>query len=306
MKSLINSYWLLVLSMVFTNTLMAQNEVVSLWETTIPSSIINDNYKEIEIFKEGVLNNTSNVSNPTLSIFLPSKEFANGTSVVICPGGGYSHLAINKEGFKVAKWFNSIGVAAFVLKYRLPSDLIMRDKTVGPLQDAQEALRFVRRNTKKYGIDSNKIGIMGFSAGGHLASTLSTHYNDKVYASDETSARPNFSILIYPVVSMEESITHNGSKNNLLGKNATEKIITKYSNEKNVEANTPPTFLVHATDDGSVPVENSINYYLALKNNNVLVEMHLFQKGGHGFGLGKTDSSKNWTYCLENWLKFVN
>ena len=202
MKSLINSYWLLVLSMVFTNTLMAQNEVVSLWETTIPSSIINDNYKEIEIFKEGVLNNTSNVSNPTLSIFLPSKEFANGTSVVICPGGGYSHLAINKEGFKVAKWFNSIGVAAFVLKYRLPSDLIMRDKTVGPLQDAQEALRFVRRNTKKYGIDSNKIGIMGFSAGGHLASTLSTHYNDKVYASDETSARPNFSILIYPVVSM--------------------------------------------------------------------------------------------------------
>lgn len=306
MKSLINSYWLLVLSMVFTNTLMAQNEVVSLWETTIPSSIINDNYKEIEIFKEGVLNNTSNVSNPTLSIFLPSKEFANGTSVVICPGGGYSHLAINKEGFKVAKWFNSIGVAAFVLKYRLPSDLIMRDKTVGPLQDAQEALRFVRRNTKKYGIDSNKIGIMGFSAGGHLASTLSTHYNDKVYASDETSARPNFSILIYPVISMEESITHNGSKNNLLGKNATEKIITKYSNEKNVEANTPPTFLVHATDDGSVPVENSINYYLALKNNNVLVEMHLFQKGGHGFGLGKTDSSKNWTYCLENWLKFVN
>ena len=306
MKSLKRYCWVLVLSIGFNTILTAQNQVISLWETTIPGSIINDNYKEVEIFKEGILNSTSKVSNPTLSVFLPSKEYSNGIAVVICPGGGYSHLAINKEGYKVAKWFNTLGITAFVLKYRLPSDVIMQDKTIGPLQDAQEAIRFVRRNTKKYNINSDKIGIIGFSAGGHLASTLSTHYNDKVYVSDETSARPNFSILIYPVISMEEVITHNGSKNNLLGEYASKEITLKFSNEKQVNSETPKTFLVHATDDGSVPVENSINYYLALKNCNVKVEMHLFETGGHGFGLGKSGTSKNWTFNLENWLKLIN
>ncbi len=183
----------------------------------------------------------------------------------------------------------------------------MQDKTIGPLQDAQEALRFVRRNAKKYSIDSDKIGIMGFSAGGHLASTLATHYNQNVYkVSDSTSAKPNFSILIYPVISMEEGTTHNGSKNNLLGEDASKEITVKYSNEKQVNAETPKTFLVHATDDGSVPVENSINYYLALKNNGVFAEIHLYQQGGHGFGLGVKSTSQFWAKDCENWLKINN
>ncbi len=307
MKNLKKYCWVLVLSIGFNNMLNAQNVVVPLWKTTIPGSIINDDYKEVEIFKEGILNNTSKVSNPTLSVFLPKETIATGTAVVICPGGGYSHLAINKEGYKVAQWFNTLGITAFVLKYRLPSDLIMQDKTIGPLQDAQEALRFVRRNAKKYSIDSDKIGIMGFSAGGHLASTLATHYNQNVYkVSDSTSAKPNFSILIYPVISMEEGTTHNGSKNNLLGEDASKEITVKYSNEKQVNAETPKTFLVHATDDGSVPVENSINYYLALKNNGVFAEMHLYQQGGHGFGLGVKSTSQFWAKDFENWLKINN
>jgi dienelactone hydrolase len=212
-------------------------------------------------------------------------------------------LSHEKEGDKVAAWFQSIGVSAFVLKYRLPSDVIMKDKTIGPLQDAQEAIRTLRRRADEWNLDTAKIGVIGFSAGGHLASTVSTHYNDKVYESkDNISARPDFSILIYPVISMEDAITHKGSKENLLGKNASVEIVEKYSNEKQVDANTPKTFLVHATDDKAVPVENSINYYLALKNQKVPVEMHLYEHGGHGFGLGVEGTNKNWPAACEKWL----
>lgn len=280
-----------------------QQETVALWSNKIPNSKISKEFQENIIFKEGVFYSTSKVSEPTLSVFLPLKEKSNGTSIVICPGGGYSHLAIDKEGFKVAEWFNSIGITAFVLKYRLPSDLIMEDKTVGPLQDAQEAIRFVRRNAKKWNLDIEKVGVIGFSAGGHLASTLSTHYNDTVYAvSDAISAKPNFSILIYPVISMTNEITHKGSQQNLLGKQSSDILIEKYSNELLVNSETPPTFLIHATDDNVVPVENSINYYLALKNSNVQSEMHLFQNGGHGFGLGVKLTSDSWPVLCKNWL----
>lgn len=298
--------WMLILclSTGFYTELIAQYKVVSLWSTVIPDAIKNIDYDEEEVLKGGVLYSTSKVSTPTLSIFLPKKELSNGTAVVICPGGGYSHLAVDKEGFKVAKWLNTLGVTAFVLKYRLPNDAIMKNKTIGPLQDAQEAIRFVRRNAEKWNIKSDKIGIMGFSAGGHLAATLSTHYDEIIYeVSDVVSARPSFSILIYPVISMTEGITHNGSKNNLLGKTPSDILIQKYSNELQVTDKTPPAFLVHATDDGSVSVTNSINYYLALKENNVSAEMHLFQIGGHGFGLGINNTSKNWTVSCENWLK---
>ena len=148
---------------------------------------------------------------------------------------------------------------------------------------------------------------MGFSAGGHLASTLSTHYMDKVYdVTDGVSAKPNFSILIYPVISMNSKITHKGSRNNLLGEKPTNVLIEKYSNELQVNSNTPKTFLIHATDDKVVPVENSINYYLALKNNQVSAELHLFENGGHGFGLGIEETSKSWTTLLQNWLLFNN
>jgi acetyl esterase/lipase len=280
----------------------SQNQEIPLWDK-IPDAISVSDYKEEMTYNKGEINGISKVSQPTVTIFLADAKIANGTSVVICPGGGYSHLSINKEGYKIANWLNSLGISAFVLKYRMPSDLTMKDKTIGPLQDAQEALRMVRRNAEKWKLDPNKIGIMGFSAGGHLASTLSTQFNEKVYVpADNTSARPDFSILMYPVISMQDGITHKGSKESLLGKNATIELIDKYSNEKHVDNTTPKTFIVHATDDKSVPVENSINYYLALKKNQIPVEMHLYENGGHGFGLGTDGTNKNWSKACEKWL----
>ena len=285
------------------NQLQAQNQVIPLWKV-IPQEIKAPDYKEKEDLKDGKLQSTSQVSIPTLSIFLPKDIKQNQTAVVILPGGGYSHLAFDKEGTKVAEWLNTLGIAAFVLKYRLPNDLIMTNKVVGPLQDAQEAIRIVRLNSKIWNIDPAKIGIMGFSAGGHLASTLATHYDERVYeTSSKISARPDFSLLIYPVISMQNDITHKGSQTNLLGENPSQQDIDFYSNEKKVTPQTPPAFLVHATDDGAVMAENSVNYYLALKKNGVTAELHLYEKGGHGFGLGVNDTSKFWTKACEEWLK---
>lgn len=284
-------------------TISAQNQVIPLWNK-IPDEIKAADYKEKESITDGKLQSTTQVSIPTLSIFIPKDVKPNQTAVIICPGGGYMHLAFDKEGTKVAEWFNSLGIAAFVLRYRLPNDLIMKNKNVGPLQDAQEAIRYVRQNAAKWNIDPNKIGILGFSAGGHLASTLSTHYDDKVYESAyKVSARPDFSLLIYPVISMENQITHKGSQTNLLGNNPSQDLINSYSNEKKVTSKTPPAFLIHATDDTVVIPENSINYYLALKKNGVKAELHLYEKGGHGFGLGVNDTSKFWTRDCVEWLK---
>jgi acetyl esterase/lipase len=274
-----------------------------LWKQ-IPGAIKNNTYKEEpRLDAQGIRTGIRKVTEPTLIPFLVENNSGKNAAVIICPGGGYAVLAIDKEGINVAKWFNSIGISAFVLKYRLPSDAIMTDKTIGPLQDAQEAIRVLRRNAVKWNLDENRIGIIGFSAGGHLASTASTHYLDKVYENkDDVSARPDFSMLIYPVISMEDGITHNGSKESLLGKMPSADLIAKYSNEKAVNENTPPTFLVHATDDHAVPVENSINYYLALKKNKVSAEMHLYQNGGHGFGLGTVETNFFWSIACQNWL----
>ncbi|MBA0883609.1 prolyl oligopeptidase family serine peptidase [Flavobacterium undicola] len=285
------------------NCFSQESAAFPLWDK-IPGVIKNEAYKEEpRLDAQGNRTGVRKVTEPTLIPFLVENKSSKNAAVIICPGGGYALLSIDKEGINVAKWFNSIGVSAFVLKYRLPSDDIMIDKTVGPLQDAQEAIRTLRRNAVKWNLDVNKIGIMGFSAGGHLASTASTHYLDKVYDTDrDVSARPDFSMLIYPVISMEKGITHNGSKESLLGKTASADLIAKYSNEKEVNEKTPPTFLVHATDDGAVPVENSINYYLALKKNKVPAEMHLYQNGGHGFGLGTKGTHTDWSASLEHWL----
>ena len=289
-----------------TTQMMAQNQIIQLWKT-IPDEIKAPDYKENESIIDGKVQSTSLVTVPTLSIFLPKENKPNQTAVLIFPGGGYQHLAIDKEGTKVAQWLNSLGIAAFVVKYRLPNDKIMKNKNVGPLQDAQEAMRYVRQNAAKYNIDANKIGIIGFSAGGHLASTLATHYDDKVYEStSKISARPDFSLLIYPVISMQNDITHKGSQISLLGDNASQALIDSFSNEKKVTSQTPPTFLIHATDDKTVLPENSINYYLALKKNNVPAELHIYEKGGHGFGLGVKDTSKFWTRDCEEWLKNHN
>lgn len=289
-----------------TTKFQAQNQIIPLWKT-IPDEIKAADYKEKENSADGKVQSTSQVSIPTLSIFLPKEIKPNQTAVIILPGGGYTHLAIDKEGTKVALWLNSLGITAFVLKYRLPNDLIMKNKNIGPLQDAQEAVRYVRSNAAKWNLDVSKIGIMGFSAGGHLASTLSTHYNDKIYNSDsKISARPDFSLLIYPVISMQNDITHKGSQISLLGNNPSQELLDSFSNEKKVTAQTPPAFLVHATDDNAVLPENSINYYLALKKNGIAAELHLYENGGHGFGLGVKDTSKFWTKQCEDWLKAKN
>lgn len=288
-------------------SVFSQKKEIPLWDK-VPDEITPKEYSEkIVTNKDGIAEDVRKVTTPILTAYFADAEKSNGTSVIICPGGGYGMLAINKEGFKVAEWFNSLGINAFVLKYRLPSDLIMKNKTVAPLQDAQEAIRLVRRNAVKWKLNPNKIGIMGFSAGGHLAATLSTHYSDKVYIpSDTTSAKPNFSILIYPVISMQEGITHQGSKDNLLGKDANDETTEKYSNEKQITADTPKAFLVHATDDKAVPVENSINYYLALKKEKVPAEMHLYENGGHGFGLGTKGTNASWPKTCEKWLAVNN
>lgn len=226
----------------------------------------------------------SKVSVPTLSVFLPPRDKATGAAVIICPGGGYHTLLIKREGTDVARAFNKLGVAAFVVKYRLPDDRIMKDKSIGPLQDAQQAIRIVRENARKWNIDAGKIGIMGFSAGGHLAATAGTHYNAAtVDNSERINLRPDFMILVNPVISFTDQIGHTGSRANLLGNSPTDTQIRFFFNEMHVTPSTPTTFLVHAEPDVVVPVENSIAFFDALRKNKVPVEMHLYAKGEHGF-----------------------
>ncbi|HOW09577.1 MAG TPA: alpha/beta hydrolase [Bacteroidales bacterium] len=283
----------------------AQPQVIKLWPDGIPGSKNDPAYVENIITTDGRVTRANNVVTPDLTVFLPDPALANGAAVLICPGGGYGTLAFDHEGNAIAEWLNENGIAGIILKYRLPSDRIMVDKTIGPLQDAQEAMRVIRRNAAKWKIDPKKIGVIGFSAGGHLASTLSTHYADKVYeVKDNTSARPDFSLLIYPVITMDTTYTHRGSRDNLIGSVPTEKNVFRFSNEKQVNAETPPAFLVHSGDDNAVPVINSINYFEALVRNKVIAELHIFQKGGHGYGLarkGGTESS--WPGLCLIWLK---
>jgi acetyl esterase/lipase len=284
----------------------AQDKVLKVWPNKIPGSIENANYKEKSDTAANGMVTLSKVTDPTISVYFPHDVKATGAAVVICPGGGYVHLAYTKEGINIAHWLNSLGVTGVVLKYRLPSDEIMKDKTIGPLQDAQEAMRIVRRNAKEWGLDPNKIGLIGFSAGGSLASTLCTHYNMKVYDSDSTSARPDFAILGYPVISMKLVITHLGSRENLLGKNPSQKTVEEFSNELQVNENTPETFLFQAEDDHTVPVENSIDYFLALKKYKIPAELHIYEKGGHGFGLGyEGETNSDWPKACAHWLKQI-
>jgi acetyl esterase/lipase len=243
----------------------------------------------------------SKVSVPTMIPFFPEKGKANGSAVIICPGGGYSILAAGHEGYAVAYEFNKIGVTAFVLKYRLPSDQIMVDKTIGPLQDAQTAIMLVRKNATEWGINPAKIGILGFSAGGHLAATAETHFNKPVIDNKGISVRPDFALLLYAIITFGDE-AHKGSRENLIGKTPSPELVELYSNEKQVTADTPPTFLVQAGDDGAVPVQNSIMMYEALLKNKVKTELHLFQGGGHGFGLHNPKSRELWFTWCASWL----
>ena len=277
-----------------------QAEEIPLYKNGVPNSTGAAN-KENSTFRDNVTR-IAKVSVPTLTIYKPAKP--NGKSVIICPGGGYGILAFDKEGTRVAEEMNRWGVTAFVLKYRLPDDTTMIDKSLAPLQDAQQAVRLIRTNAKEWGVDENKIGIMGFSAGGHVAATAATHFDFKADANnnDSTSVRPDFAVLIYPVISFDSTITHNGSRNNLIGANPTKEKSEFFSNELQVTKNTPPSFLVHAGDDSGVPVENSIRYYQACIKNKVPVEIHLYPAGGHGFGMNNRTTTDNWMERLSNWL----
>jgi acetyl esterase/lipase len=298
-----------IILLIFINALMmnsaAQTMTIKLWPDGIPGAKTDASYVEKITNTDGRITRCEKVTTPDLTVYLPAPEKANGAAVLICPGGGYGVLAFDHEGNAVAKWLNENGIAGIILKYRLPSDQIMIDKSVGPLQDAQEAMRVIRRNAVSWKIKPDRIGVIGFSAGGHLASTLSTHYAEKVYdIKDNTSARPDFSLLIYPVVSFDTAITHMGSRIKLIGLNPDEKQVRRFSNELQITADTPPAFLVHSADDKAVPVMNSIGYFRGLQKNNIPTELHIFQKGGHGYGLspkGGTESS--WPDLCIKWLK---
>lgn len=282
---------LLVLSL----STMAQ-DVINLYPGAIPNSKPSD-IKETE--HSGMY---GGVTKPTLQIFLPNKEKATGAAVVICPGGGYAVVVYQAEGVRTAKEFAKNGIAAFVLKYRLPSDSTMINKTIGPLQDAQQAIKVVRENALKWGIDTNKVGIMGFSAGGHLASLEATHYRKAVIENkDNINLRPDFQILVYPVISMEDSLTHLGSRTNLLGKNPSQKMKDEFSSELHVDKNTPPAYITQAGDDKTVTVDNSIVYYEALRHHGVAAEMLLYPHGGHGFVLKL--KTADWMAPIFKWMK---
>lgn len=288
-----------------TSSLPAQNFIMPLWPDGVPNSTTSD---EKEIHAREEILRISKVQDPGIAVYLPSKRSATGQAVVICPGGGYRVLAYDWEGVDIARWFNSKGIAAIVLKYRLPDSKSILVRHEAPLQDAQRAVRMVRHNAGSWNIDSNRIGVMGFSAGGHLASTIGTIYDhhtiDAVDSIDLVSARPDFLILVYPVISFRDSFTHSGSRNSLLGENPDPELIRFYSNELNVNPETPPSFLIHSGDDRSVPVENSIYFYQALKDNGVRAEMHIYPEGGHGFSLALGRGHlQGWTDRLYDWLR---
>jgi acetyl esterase/lipase len=260
---------------------------VRLWEGTAPASV-----------------GAADKNIPTLTVFVPEK--ANGTAIVVCPGGGYGGLAVGHEGKEVAAWLNKRGVVAFMLKYRI----VQKDRP-GPLQpapmlDVQRAVRYVRAHAKDYGIDPKRVGVWGFSAGGHVASTAATHFDSGKTDGDEIdkqSCRPDFAILAYPVITMEMA-THGGSRKNLIGNNPDDKLIEFYSNEKHVTKDTPPTFLFHTEEDNAVPIANSRMFAEACEKHGVPVKLLTYEKGKHGVGLAPSDPIlSHWPEELEKWLK---
>lgn len=283
--------------LVFCITAYAQ-QVIHLYDKGIPGNISSPSEERYDTVRKLAFK----VENPSITAYLPEKDKATGAAVLICPGGGYGVLVIGKEGYEIAEYLSSQGVAAFVLKYRLPDDLIMKDKSTGPLQDAQQALRIIRARASQWNIDANRVGIMGFSAGGHLASTAGTHFVNPVIKNDkEPNVRPDFMILVYPVISMSDSLGHRGSRENLIGKNPSSEKIKLFSNEQQVTGQTPPAYLIHAGDDKVVDVDNSISFYEALRHKKVPAEMHIYPKGDHGFVLAMPPAE--WMDSVMKWMK---
>lgn len=297
-----------LLTLIFMNPLIAQDTLIPIWpKDRIPNHVASD---EQEVHEQKGILRISKVQEPTIEVYLPAASNATGAAVLIFPGGGYGILAYDWEGTDIAKFLNGKGIAGIVVKYRLPSSKSQTDKHMVPLMDAQRALRLVRSRAEEWHIDPHKIGIIGFSAGGHLASTLGTHFEEEVYAPmdevDRESARPDFMALGYPVISFG-AMTHGGSKTNLIGDNPDPALVDYFSNEKRVTENTPPTFLFHATDDAGVPVENSLLFYTALKEKGVPATMHIYPKGGHGFSLALQDPHlRGWTERMYEWIESLN
>lgn len=287
----------------------AQNFVIPLWNSNMP------NYQEVgelELLKsESSTEHYKLVAKPNISVFLPSKNNRTGQAVLVIPGGGYQAIVHIWEGEDIAKWLNSNGIVAIVLKYRLPNAKSNIISYKSPLLDASRAMKIIRENSEKWSIDKNNIGVMGFSAGGHLASTLGTHYDkdekpqsDRI---DSISSRPDFMVLMYPVITMDERFTHMGSRNNLLGDSPSPELVDYYSNEKQVSEETPPTIIFHSTDDEVVSVENSTAFYKALKEKNIDSEMHIFQHGKHGFALANGKGYLElWKSICIAWLRNMN
>ncbi|MDR2704880.1 MAG: alpha/beta hydrolase, partial [Planctomycetaceae bacterium] len=265
-------FYSLTFTNIITNTFLnaAEQKQITLWEQGAPNAL-----------------GTEDKDKPRITVWLPDKNNAVDMAVVVCPGGGYGGLALDHEGKQIAEWFNSFGVTAAILEYR------HRGKGYGhpnPMLDVQRAIRTVRFNAKDWGIDPSKIGVMGFSAGGHLASTAGTHFDNVKEPNDEIdkiSCRPDFMILCYPVILFDTKFTHRGSQNNLIGANAPKELVDYYSNEKQVTEKTPPTFIFFTNEDAAVPVENGVEFYLALRKYKIPAELHIYQKGGHGQGLAK-------------------
>ena len=289
----------LMLPLLFTSfSLFAQDKTLKVW----PNGAPNDNgMLEPEEKYEGL--RVRKVSEAEMYVYLPEKEKNTGAAVVICPGGGYWIEAMDHEGYQMAEWLKSKGIAGIVLKYRLPYG-----HHEIPSGDARQTMRIVRMNAKEWGIDPNKIGIAGSSAGGHLASTAGTVFDtgnkESLNPVEQMSCRPDFMLLLYPVISFREDIGHMGSRKNLIGEGNDWKLAKQYSNELNVTAETPPTFLILADDDKTVNTQNSVDFYLALKKYNTPAEMHIFQEGGHGFGMTKKNLPVDqWPDLFYNWLK---
>lgn len=282
--------------------LMGQSQTIPLWEGEPPNT--KKLITEDEIGEGGRI---ERVSEPELTVYLPDEDAANGAAVMICPGGGYSILAIEHEGYEIAEAYSKRGYVAAVLKYRLPDEDLVEESWNVPLSDALQGIKKIRQNSEEWAVDPEKVGILGFSAGGHLASTASVHGEPSHHP--EENSRPDFSILVYPVISMEDTtIAHMGSRENLLDAQPKTGHKNRFSSELQIDSTTPPAFLVHSWDDEAVLPENSIRYAETLNQHEILTELHLFEKGGHGYGIGdraRHGNAAEWLDLSHRWLQML-
>lgn len=282
---------------------LAQSVEFPLWSGAIPHNKLGKHSEKQRVDADGSVTHVSEFQEPTLTVYAPQGVADKRVpAIVICPGGGYTNLSIKKEGHDVAKFLAAQGVVGIVLKYRLPSEALQTNQHEVPLSDALQAIRTVRMRAAEWNIDTTRIGIMGFSAGGHLASTASVQWDKQP---DAQAVKIDFSVLIYPVISMAEGVTHSGSRINLLGKTPSNELVDRFSNALQVSENTPRTFIVHSFNDGAVPIRNTFEYIESLNRFKIECEAHLYPKGGHGYGMlpGTTDS---WPALLISWLKSLN